>query len=343
MGYLPVGWADVDRLTISEVTVVPYGGDVKGWVLAVAGGRFVLPSGPVLPGEHPLLDTVLRLPLEVAGFRRQGTYPFAVDGERLAVWTDGVRYRGQRTHANIAWWHGDAGAAAELLAGQGDQEQAGLVRLADQARTSLSDEEFYLAETRLLEPAYLAGETPQAGSGFGGDADDWRAARSIVADVFEADGMFLDVGCANGHLMESVVGWAAERGVHVEPYGVDLAGGLVDEARRRLPQWADRIWQGNALTWTPPDGLRFDVVHTLLDGVPAHATRDMVQHLLDATVAPGGRLLASSYIDAVHTHLHAATFLRELGFEVAGETRAPIRTDGRVQAPSAWIVNPAKD
>jgi len=341
MGYLPVGWADVDRLTISEVTVVPYGDDVKGWVLAVAGGRFVLPAGPVPPDEHPLLDTVLRLPLEVAGFRRQGTFPFAVDGERLAVWTSGGRYRGRRAHAEVAWWHGEASAAAELLAGQGDQEWAELMLLAEQARATLSDEEFYLAGTRLLEPAYLAADTPQGGSGFGGDADDWRAGRSIVAEVFEADGMFLDVGCANGHLMESVVGWAAERDIHVEPYGVDLAGGLVDEARRRLPQWADRIWQGNALTWTPPGGLRFDVVHTLLDCVPGHAIRGMVQHLLDTTVAPGGKLLASCYVDAVHTHLHAAALLREQGFEVDGETRAPIRTDGRVQAPSAWIRKPA--
>ncbi|GAB3432158.1 class I SAM-dependent methyltransferase [Flindersiella endophytica] len=337
MGYLPVGWADVDRLTISELTVVPYGDDVKGWVLAVSGGRFVLPSGPVLPEENPLLDTVLRVPLEVAGFRRQATFPFAVDGERLAVWVSGGRYRGGRAHANVPWWQGDAGAAAELLAGQGDQEQAELMRLAEQARATLSDEEFYLAMTGLLEPAYLAAGTPQGGSGFGGDADEWRSARSIVAEVFEADGTFLDVGCANGHLMASVVGWAAERGITVEPYGVDLAGGLVDAARSRLPRWADRIWQGNALTWTPPDGLRFDVVHTLLDCVPGHAVRGMLQHLLDTAVAPGGKLLASSYVDAVHTHLHAATLLRDYGFEVAGETRAPIRTDGRIQAPSAWI------
>jgi trans-aconitate methyltransferase len=210
------------------------------------------------------------------------------------------------------------------------------------AAGELDDAGWHEAMASLVVPAYLSAETAEGGSGSSRDVAGWEYARSLLADAVCATGQsFLDVGCANGHLMESVVGWAAERDIHVEPYGVDLAGGLVDEARRRLPQWADRIWQGNALTWKPPGGLRFDVVHTLLDCVPGHAVRGMVQHLLDATVAPGGKLLASCYVDAVHTHLHAAALLREQGFEVDGETRAPIRTDGRVQAPSAWIRKPA--
>jgi predicted MFS family arabinose efflux permease len=42
--------------------------------------------------------------------------------------------------------------------------------------------------------------------------------------------------------MESVAAsWCAKRGLAVEPYGIDLAPGLVDLAGWRLPHWADRI------------------------------------------------------------------------------------------------------
>src|SRR5205823_5635979 len=102
-------------------------------------------------------------------------------------------------------------------------------------------------------------------------------------------------GCANGLLMESVVTWAAERDLHIEPYGVDISEGLVSLARRRLPQWADRIRSGNALAWVAPDGRRFDFVHTLLDLVPVARRHDMLAHELEAMVAPGGRLLVSHY------------------------------------------------
>lgn len=155
----------------------------------------------------------------------------------------------------------------------------------------------------------------------------------------DADASLLDVGCANGYLTECLVAWCAERGIAVQPYGVDLSAALVAEARRRLPQWATRIWEGNAIDWVLPDGLRFDVVRTLFDCVPEHARRALVEHLMDAMVAAGGRLLVSSYVDNSDTRQRASTILRGLGFDVGGETRPAVRSD-RVCAPSAWINKP---
>ncbi|HEX7743764.1 MAG TPA: class I SAM-dependent methyltransferase [Micromonosporaceae bacterium] len=54
--------------------------------------------------------------------------------------------------------------------------------------------------------------------------------------------------------MESVALWAAERGRTIEPYGIDLSPGLVDRARRRLPQWADRIEVGTRSIGDRPSG-----------------------------------------------------------------------------------------
>lgn len=324
-----VSWKDVDWSVVRQITLIPYGDDVEGWVLGVDKERLRLPHDEVLPGEDAKLDTVLRIGLQEVGFRRQGFFPMAIDGNHLVVWCFG----GFAPNSEVKSWRGSAPEGAELLAGHGSE----LLLAADQHRRMLTAADYYSLAHHVLEPAYLSGSTPQAGSGFGGDAEHWRAARSIICDAIDRDGTFLDVGCANGLLMESVTRWSAEKGITVEPYGVDISEGLVREARRRLPQWTDRIWLGNAIDWTPPENQRFDLVHTLVDCVPAGEVRTLVEHLLESTVADGGRLVLSSYIDIGARNLHAAEILRRNGFVVAGETRSAVRPGGRVGAPSAWI------
>jgi SAM-dependent methyltransferase len=141
------------------------------------------------------------------------------------------------------------------------------------ARGELDDAGWHTAVAGLVVPAYLAAETPQGGSGSSRDAAGWKRARSLLADAVAPGQTFLDVGCANGLLMESMAEWGG-----VEPYGVDISPELAALARRRLPQWADRIWVGNAAEWRPPR--RFDVVRTGLDYVPPRRRPAFVEHLL---------------------------------------------------------------
>ena len=68
----------------------------------------------------------------------------------------------------------------------------------------------------VITSAYLWGQ-----SGKRGDERAWIHGRSLICDAIHKDGSFLDVGCANGYLMESIYKWAAERGRHVEPYGLE--------------------------------------------------------------------------------------------------------------------------
>jgi 2-polyprenyl-3-methyl-5-hydroxy-6-metoxy-1,4-benzoquinol methylase len=121
------------------------------------------------------------------------------------------------------------------LRAAGDEQAATVVEAADLARRSLDEEGFYRDGLRLLEASYLRESTPRGGSGFGGTAAEWRARRSQICEAIDRDGSFLDVGCANGHLMETMVTWCAERGIRLEPHGIDLSARLVAEARRRLP------------------------------------------------------------------------------------------------------------
>ena len=114
------------------------------------------------------------------------------------------------------------------------------------------DEAFCYEIRGSLEASYLGANDPRGGSGFRGDAGRWERARRPIASAVDRDGTFLDVGCANGLLMESLVAWCGEDGRNVEPYGLDLIPSLADLARERLSRWKNRIFTGNVLGWSLP-------------------------------------------------------------------------------------------
>jgi SAM-dependent methyltransferase len=179
-------------------------------------------------------------------------------------------------------------------------------------RGDIGDEGWFAGMAEVFEGAYLAGDNPRAQSGFGGDEDRWEAGRRPIVEAIDRDGSLLDVGCANGHLLECLVEWSPHR---IEPFGLELAPRLAELARRRVPHWADRIFVGNALTWEPPH--RFDFVRTELVYVPVDRRAQYVHRLLDAVVAPGGRLIVCGYgspRSRVPTD-PAGEILRRLGFE----------------------------
>jgi 2-polyprenyl-3-methyl-5-hydroxy-6-metoxy-1,4-benzoquinol methylase len=325
---------------VRQVTFVPFLADGRCVLIERAEGP-ALPAGEVLAGEDYLIDTVLRVPLEEAGFRYQHVRPFGIDGGHLYAWIEGAPYRGDRPHAKAELSFCAAEQAASRLRAGGQPVLAAAVTAAAASYRALDDQLFYADTVRTLERSYLRSQTLQQGSGFGGDERAWRQARYHITEAITADGTFLDVGCANGLLMESVAAWCAERGLAVEPYGIDLAPGLVQLARRRLPHWADRIWAGNAIDWMPPHGQRFDYVHVLLDCVPPRRRADLIRHHLASTIRPGtGRLLVSDYGPAAAAGLPAAArALRSLGVACNGQTSGGERP-GRLPAPTAWIDAP---
>jgi SAM-dependent methyltransferase len=199
---------------------------------------------------------------------------------------------------------------------------------AARAREEIDDDRWFAAMAAIFEEAYLPGANPRAQSGFGGDADRWETARRPIADAIDRAGSFLDIGCASGHLLESIARWSPHR---IEPYGVELVPALAELARGRLPQWADRIFVGNALTWEPPR--RFDFVRTELVYVPDERRPAYVQRLLEHVVAPGGRLILCGYgsprsgvpTDPVRRDARAYGFAPELEREIeAPEGGGPI-------------------
>jgi SAM-dependent methyltransferase len=323
---------------VAQLTFVPFFPDGSCAVVRSERG-FELPSGEVLAGEDYLLDSALRIPLDTAGFRRQTFHAFARRGTHVFAWCEGARYRGGRPHVEVPLEVGEPDDILDRLRAAGATEIADIVEAATRSYQSIDAETLHAEHNRLLERAYLGSPTAEGESGFGGTPEEWRARREPVTDAIDRDGTFLDVGCANGLLMESVHAWCAERGVDVEPYGLDIAPGLVARARERLPRWADRISLGDASTWVHPEGMRFDFVHTLLDSVPRRRRRDLVSHALRELVRPQGRLLVSYYIRSAEHDRTAAQQLEDLGFDVAGESRAPLDAPGS-PPQTAWVVAP---
>ena len=184
----------------------------------------------------------------------------------------------------------------------------------------LDDAAWHAAMQALVVPAYLAGSNPRAQSGSSRDPAGWEVARRLLLDLVPDDVSLLDVGCANGHLMESLVDWAAQAGKRLEPYGLDISDELAALARERVPRWTDRIWVGNALTWKLPH--RFEVVRTGLDYVPPRSRPRLVERLLSEVVAPGGRLIIGVYNEEWDQRT-VEDSVTSWGFTVGGRTERP--------------------
>lgn len=199
----------------------------------------------------------------------------------------------------------------------------------------ITQEEWHARVLGVVEPAYLSATTEQMGSGHSGTPEEWEASRGLVMEAVDRPGTFLDVGCANGLLMASVERWSRDRGLVVEPYGVDISPRLAELARRRYPKWRERIWTANAYSWRPP--LRFELVRTGLEYVPASRRESFVRHLLEHVVAPGGRLIVGKNNEN-RGESAIAESLRAWGCSEVREVRRPHVHPG-VEISVVWLQN----
>jgi hypothetical protein len=159
------------------------------------------------------------------------------------VWGEGDNgSRGARPHAEVELWKGPATAAARRQRATGDGPAAAVVETADRARRSLDDEAFYRDSQLLLERSYLRAGTPRGGSGFGGHGGRLAgpARPSVPGHQPERDLPGRGLRQRPPDRVDGRLVCRARRAPGA--VRVDLSAGLVAEARRRLPRWADRFW-----------------------------------------------------------------------------------------------------
>lgn len=200
-------------------------------------------------------------------------------------------------------------------------------------RGEITQDEWHARILAVVESAYLSATTEQMGSGHSGTREEWEESRGLIMEAIDGSGTFLDVGCANGLLMASVERWSRERGLVVEPYGVEISPRLAALARSRYPQWRDRIWAANADGWQPP--MRFQFVRTGLEYVPVGRRETFVRDLVENVVAPGGRLIVGKNNEN-RGESKIAHCLRSWGWSDVQEVRRPHAHPG-VEISVVWL------
>lgn len=145
----------------------------------------------------------------------------------------------------------------------------------------------------ILETAYMAATEPWKGSGKSGPFEEWTRLRLPNVGPVNEDGSYLDIGCANGYLLECLLAWTKLKGVEMVPYGLDYSIEMVKLTQQRLPAFATNIFHGNGFTWQPPR--RFDYVRTEVVYVPANYRRTYIDRLLSDFLTENGKLLLSDY------------------------------------------------
>ena len=104
----------------------------------------------------------------------------------------------------------------------------------------------FLTELAWLPKAYLQHSDPIRQSGFGGGAERWRLEREPILDAITRSGSFIDIGCANGYLLECLVAWGRIRELELDPFGLDVSFDLIALARQRFPCFEDHFYVANA-------------------------------------------------------------------------------------------------
>jgi len=183
-------------------------------------------------------------------------------------------------------------------------------------------EEWFDALRAAIEEHYLAvPDDPYRQSGRLRGKARWEETRRCIAEAVDRDGDFMDVGCANGLLLETLVGWCAEKGIAIRPHGIDFVAKLVELARARHSGSKRFFEVANAFTWQPRR--HYDFVRVSLECVPKRDRPAFVRRTLDRAVAGGGRLIVCHYPDRGEDLVDVASFLESVGFPVSGRACAP--------------------
>jgi hypothetical protein len=136
--------------------------------------------------------------------------------------------------------------------------------------------------------------------------------RRPIADAIEKSGSVLDIGCANGYLLESLQKWLEPKGIMIEPHGLDVSAALLEEAKRRVPDGA--FYHANVWGWKAPR--KYDYVLTELVYVPEEYQQFYLGGLLREAIAESGRLVVSQYSSDIRREVDLKTQLASMGFEV---------------------------
>ena len=172
-----------------------------------------------------------------------------------------------------------------------------------------------LAEFYLADPG-----NPYRQSGRSAGADRWFETRRCLVEAIDRDGDYLDIGCANGLLLESLIDWLGPDGPAIVPHGIDFIPELIELSRQRFPDHSGNFAVANVWDWEP--SRRYTYVRTNIEYVLPEDRGANLRRLHDLAVAPGGRLVACHYVGGGNAPDDVAGLLYSIGLDVVGEASA---------------------
>jgi len=176
-------------------------------------------------------------------------------------------------------------------------------------------EEFFRELHDSIRDGYLAEPgSPYRMSGRSKGKERWEETRRCVCEAIDRDGDFLDVGCANGLLLETLREWSPHE---ITPHGVDFVAELIDHARARHSGFAANFHRANAWDWDP--SRRYTFVRTSIECVPEADWPELIRR----QAAWAEPLIVCHYRNANEPAVDVTSLVESCGYEIAGSTQAP--------------------
>lgn len=203
-------------------------------------------------------------------------------------------------------------------------------------RGDIEEKSWFQTLNQFVTQKYINANNPIAQSGHSGTEEHWKYARDIILKAINQSGSFLDIGCANGYLLECLSHWF-QQDLSLDLYGLDISEALLKIAANRNPQWSHKFFYGNALYWKP--GQLFDFVRTGMEYVPPSRKGDYLKHLFQNYLKDDGRLIIGTYNEEVGRDT-IKDEVESLGYCVAGTVERKHYHDERLVYRVLWIDGP---
>jgi SAM-dependent methyltransferase len=180
----------------------------------------------------------------------------------------------------------------------------------------ITEQQWFNNRKEYITSHYLKADNPRAQSGHSGDEQRYRYTQGMILEAIYRNGKFIDIGCANGYLLEKIDQWLINLGIKLTFYGLDISTELLSIAKQRLPKLSNNLFLGNALYWNPP--FQFDYVCIReLDYVPRDKRKCLFSHLYNNLLSDGGRLILGPYTEEIDKSIYL-TIIQELGIFPTG-------------------------
>lgn len=147
------------------------------------------------------------------------------------------------------------------------------------------------------------------GSGFLGNYLEWEQARGLYLKLIEKPGKILDLGCANGFLLDFII---KSKKFNLIPFGVDLNEDLIKIAKELFPKYS-----ANFVTQDINDFKSEEKFDYILAYFPFFKKKDFLKRLY-SMLKNGGRIIIALYDEKANEFDIFEENIKETGFLPSG-------------------------